>query len=229
VASLISSTVRGDGISGGVLQIAVVDDHPFLREALRSLLGERRPDISVVGEAATAREAVVLVQALRPDVIVMDILLPGQNGIAATREVLRISPACKVLIFTALAEPGFAIEALSAGAVGYALKSQSLDELIVAIDDISHGRRYLAPAVARALNENGDKQRWGDGFSALSRREKEVFDLVVAGCTNRQTAAQLFISVKTVETHRTRINRKLCIHSTAELIRFAAHHQMLSA
>ena len=211
------------------MQIAVVDDHPLLLDAIRSLLAERRPEICVVGDAATARDAIALVRAQRPDVVLMDIFLPGQSGIAATREIRRVNPACKVLIFTALAEPGFAIEALSAGAAGYALKSQSLEELVVAIDDVSHGRRYLAPAVARALNENGNQRQWGDGFSALSPREKEIFDLVVAGYTNQQAAALLFISVKTVETHRTRISRKLCIHSTAELIRFAAHHHMLWA
>ena len=165
------------------MRIAVVDDHPLLRDAIRSLLAERRPEISIVGDAATARDAIALVRARSPDVVLMDIFLPGQSGIAATREIRRVDPACKVLIFTALAEPGFAIEALSAGAAGYALKSQSLEELVVALDDVVHGKRYLAPDVERALKENGSQRRWGDGFSALSRREKEIFDLIVAGYT----------------------------------------------
>jgi DNA-binding NarL/FixJ family response regulator len=210
------------------MQIAVVDDHPLLRDAIRCLLADRYA-IDVVGEAATAREAVALVESRRPDLVVMDILLPGQSGIAATREVRRIHPACRVFIYTALGEPAFALEALAAGASGYALKNQSLEELVAAIDAVAHGKRYLAPAVERALREAGEQQRWDGGFSALSPREKDVFDLIVAGYTNQATAAQLFISVKTVETHRTRISRKLCVHSTGELIRFAARHKMLSA
>jgi DNA-binding NarL/FixJ family response regulator len=213
---------------GPVVNIAIVDDHPILRFAVRELLGKHRADLSIVGEAETAREALAIVEAQHPDLVLMDILLPGSNGIAATREISRVSPKCRVLIYTTLTEPVYAVEALSAGAAGYALKGQSLEVLAQAIGEVAEGKRYIAPSIEEALG----RERWSSptagGFASLSAREKEVFDLVVAGNTNRNIAGALFISERTVETHRSRINRKLAIHSTAELIRFAARQQMIS-
>ena len=212
------------------MQIAIVDDHPIMRRAVREALGQHRLDVAVVAEASTAREAVTAVGAHGPDVVIMDLLLPGQSGIAATREIHRVSPSCHVLIFTAVTEPSFAVDALSAGATGYALKTQPLDDLLGAIDEVGRGARYLAPPIEEALARGGqylDVQR--NGVKGLSAREREVFDLVIVGYTNRRVAAELYISEKTVETHRTRINRKLGVHSTAELVRFAARHQMIQA
>jgi two-component system response regulator NreC len=210
------------------MNILLVDDHPILRVAVRDLLAHNRFDLTVVGETDNARDALALVEKHQPDVVVMDIVLPGQNGIVATREIHRIHPECQVLIFTTLAEPTFVVDALAAGATGYALKSQPIEELIAAIDDVARGKRYVAPAMAESLVKEGANGHGDRGLAALSPREKEVFDLVIAGYTNRRAAATLFISERTIETHRTRINRKLGAHSTAELIRFAARHNMLS-
>lgn len=210
------------------MKIVLVDDHPILRVAMRELLTHNRFDLAIVGETENMCEALSLVEAREPDLVIMDIVLPGQNGIVATREIRRMRPQCQVLIFTTLAEPTFVADALSAGAAGYAIKTQPIEEVIAAIDDVARGKRYIAPQMAEALTKNGANGYGEHGLTALSRREKEVFDLVVAGYTNRRAAATLFISERTIETHRTRINRKLGAHSTGELIRFAARHNMLS-
>ena len=209
------------------MDIVLVDDHPIMRFAVRELLGVHRPDLTIVGEVETARDAVALVETAHPDLVLMDVLLPGPNGIVATREICRAHPACRVLIYTTLTEPVYAIEALAAGAAGYLLKTQGLEALSGAIDEVASGKRYLAPGIGEALGSAGTR---GDGgLAGLSTREKEVFDLVLSGYTNRRIASVLFISERTVETHRSRINRKLGVHSTAELIRFAARYQMIRA
>jgi DNA-binding NarL/FixJ family response regulator len=159
----------------------------------------------------------------------MDVLLPGPSGIVATREIRRVQPTCRVLMYTALTEPVYAIEALAAGAAGYVLKNQGLDVLATAIDEVANGKRYLSPTIAEALGSAAPHGREAGGLGSLSTREKEVFDLVLGGHTNRGIAGLLFISERTVETHRSRINRKLGVHSTAELIRFAAQYKMIRA
>jgi two-component system response regulator NreC len=131
-----------------------------------------------------------------------------------------------VLIYTTLTEPSHALEALSAGASGYVLKNQSIEDLVTAIDQVSQGKRYIAPSIAGVIDEAGQDGRMR-GLASLSPREKEVFDLAAAGYTNRRIATTLFISERTVETHRSRINRKLGIRSPAELIRSAAREQLI--
>jgi two-component system response regulator NreC len=210
------------------LDIVLVDDHAILRHAIRGVLTGKYPDVHIVGEAATAREAVAIVQASKPDVVLMDIMLAGSSGIAATREIRRVRPESRVLVYTAMAEPGFAIDALSAGAAGYALKTQSIEDLLGAIQLVARGGRYLAPSIERVMQEHGAGDPWPGALPTLSAREREIFDLVVAGYSNRRLSAELFISVKTVETHRSRINRKLGVHSTAQLVRYAALHRRVA-
>jgi DNA-binding NarL/FixJ family response regulator len=209
------------------LDILLVDDHPLLIEAVRALLSEGRDDLEVVGVASTAREALSFLVERPADVVIMDVMMPGRGGLTATREIRRLRPECKVLILTAVAEPSLALEALAAGAAGFALKSQGLAELRGAIDTILSGTPYVAPAMKRELEASDLQNQW-TGLEKLSRREKEIFDLIVAGYSNKRLAKTLFISERTVETHRTRINRKLGVHSTAELLRFATRHQLLS-
>jgi two-component system response regulator NreC len=208
------------------VEIVIVDDHPILRTAVREVLAQNRFDMSVVGEASTARDAVVLMDQRPADLVLMDILLPGENGLSATREITRSHPGCRVLIYTTLTEPSHALEALSAGASGYVLKNQSIEDLVTAIDQVSQGKRYIAPSIAGVIDEAGQDGRMR-GLASLSPREKEVFDLAAAGYTNRRIATTLFISERTVETHRSRINRKLGIRSPAELIRSAAREQLI--
>jgi two-component system, NarL family, response regulator NreC len=209
------------------VQIVLVDDHPVIREALRGVFAIRKPPIDVVGEASNAREAIAIVESQQPDLVLMDLLLPGSNGVFAIRDIRRVGPKCRVLIYTALTEPAFAVDALAAGAHGYAVKSDPVEELLTGIERVERGQIYLSPTVRDHL----DGVRPGDmsaGLAGLSKREREIFDLIVKGHTTVELAAQLFISVKTVETHRSRINKKLGVHSTAQLIRFAALNNLVS-
>jgi two-component system response regulator NreC len=202
--------------AGTALRIALVDDHVLFRDGLRALVSAAG-DLLVVAEASDARTALLLLEAANPDVLVVDVTLPGSSGIALAREVLRLLPKCRVLVLTMHASEEYVIHALAAGATGYALKSQPAGEVIEAIRAVGHGRPYLAPTLPRPRREDGDTR-----LDELSPREREIFDLLVQSHSNRSIAQHLFISVKTVETHRASINRKLGVHSTAEIVRFAA-------
>ncbi|MDB4980042.1 MAG: nreC [Myxococcales bacterium] len=208
-------------LEGPELNLVLVDDHAVFRQALRALFSLEAPDLHVLGEVATARQAMALVPTLEPDLVIMDILLPGASGVAAVRDLRRGDVACPILVLTALSDAAFVVDAFSAGAQGYALKEQPFDELMPAIRRVAEGHRYLAPGLeveTAAAHGNGS----GGLIEDLSVREREIFNLVVAGHTNQQMAAELYVSIKTIETHRSRINRKLRVHSTAELMRFAA-------
>jgi DNA-binding NarL/FixJ family response regulator len=213
------------------VRILLIDDHTIFREALGALLVQRDPSIEIVGERSTARDGIRAVSELRPDLVLMDIMLGGTSGIAAVRELRRLEMQCRILVLTAIVEPGFVVDALSAGADGYALKEQTIDELLVAVQRVSRGVGYVAPRMERTLGQGRGLPAPGlQGIVAsLSVREREVFELVVAGYTNQRISSELFISVKTVETHRTRINKKLRVHSTVELLRLAALHGLVSA
>jgi DNA-binding NarL/FixJ family response regulator len=209
----------------------LIDDHTVFREALAALLTQRDPSLEIVGERSTARDGIRAVSELRPDLVLMDIMLGGTSGIAAVRELRRLEIPCRILILTAIVEPGFVVDALSAGADGYALKEQPVDDVLGAIQRVSRGTGYVAPRMERSLGTQRGLPTPGlQGIVAsLSVREREVFELVVAGYTNQRISTELFISVKTVETHRTRINKKLRVHSTVELLRLAALHGLVSA
>jgi two-component system response regulator NreC len=213
------------------VRILLIDDHSVFREALGSLLVQRDPSLEIVGERSTARDGIRAVSELRPDLVLMDIMLGGTSGIAAVRELRRLEMQCRILILTAIVEPGFVVDALSAGADGYALKEQTIDDVLTAIQRVSRGVGYVAPRMERSLGQGRGLPAPGlQGIVAsLSVREREVFELVVAGYTNQRISGELFISVKTVETHRTRINKKLRVHSTVELLRLAALHGLVSA
>jgi len=209
------------------MQLVLVDDHPVIRDALRGVFALRNPPIEVVGEAGSAREAISVVETAQPDLVLMDLLLPGSNGVFAIRDLRRVGPRTRILIYTALTEPAFAVDAIAAGAHGYVVKSDPVEELLSAIERVERGQMYLSPTIKRYM----DGVRPGDtsaGLAALSKREREIFDLIVQGRTTVELASQLFISVKTVETHRSRINKKLGVHSTAQLIRFAALNGLVS-
>lgn len=212
------------------MRVVLVDDHALFREAFQALLKIAAPLLRVVGEAPDARGAVALAQSLQPDLIVMDVLLQGTNGIAATRELRRIGFQGHILVLTSARELPFVIDAFAAGAQGYALKEQAIAEIVVAIQSVSQGGRYLAPRFQQSLPAGDAKADGIPGVTdALSPREREVFNLVVAGHSNQGIATELYLSVKTVETHRSRINKKLRVHSTAELIRLAALHGLVSS
>src|SRR5262245_46066396 len=187
----------------------------MFREAMRHLLREHGFD--VVAEASDARSSFPLIDATRPDVVLLDMRLPGMDGVTATRELQARAPACKVMILSAYTRQHELDEAWAAGVHGYMTKMQDADELRDGIRAVVAGERYRAPG----LQPTTSSERSGP-LGALSAREREVFRLLVRGMTTRQIAAELCISAKTVDTHRERILKKLALHSAVELVRYAA-------
>jgi DNA-binding NarL/FixJ family response regulator len=212
---------------GAHIRIVLVDDHQLFRAGLRSLLAVE-PTFEVVAEAGDAREACQRVETVEHDLVIVDVTLPGSNGIALIRELKRRQKRRPILVLTMHQHADFVVDAFAAGANGYALKLQSEAEIFEAIRVAAGGGRYVAPAVA-ALVRGSDVVPQRSLLSSLSAREREIFDLLVRGYTNAEVAKQLFISVKTVETHRTRILRKLDVHNIGDLVRLAARHGLIAA
>jgi DNA-binding NarL/FixJ family response regulator len=196
----------------------IADDHILFREGVKALLPTR--EFEIVGEAETGPDAIRIAQRHQPDIALVDIGMPGLNGLDAAREVLRVSPKSKVVVLTMHKEHAYLAEALRAGARGYVLKSRGAVELVEALREVARGGVYLSPGLSREMAEsylNGDKP----GASPLSARERQVLQLVAEGKSTKEVAAVLFISHKTVESHRQRIMSKLDIHETASLVRYA--------
>jgi two-component system response regulator NreC len=211
------------------IHIALVDDHVVFREAFRTLLAANS-GFAVVGETSDGKDIVGLYETARPDVIVMDVTLPGSDGLSATRELLARYPDAKVMILSAHAVHDYVTRAFSAGASGYALKSQPAAAVMAGIKAVAGGERYLAPELPPGLATVNRSRRKGPPgqLEGLSNREREIFDLVVRGYSNAAISEELTISVKTVETHRANINRKLSVHSSTQLLRFAALRGLVS-
>ena len=212
--------------------IALVDDHPILRQGLCALLASE-PELEVVGEAADARGGCAIADQAKPSVMIVDVRLPDGDGITLTHDILRCSPRTKVLVLSVHVGEFFISRALRSGISGYAAKSQPPLEIIGAIRTVARGETYLPPRFSHLLDRSPDRRRAKpslpeEPFGELSRREREVFDLVLRGLTNEKIAGTLLISVKTVETHRLHINHKLAVNSPAQLIRLAALHGLLS-
>lgn len=204
-----------------VIRVALCDDHAVVRSGLRRILADER-DIEVVGEAGTAEEAVVLAGATKPDVFVMDLGLPGTSGIAATREVVAANPSTKVLVLTVHDDLAYLRKAFEAGARGYLVKEAADVELILAVRHVASGQDYVHPALGAALLAPGaTAPRAGGPGGELSERELEVLRLVALGHTNAEIAAELYVSVRTVETHRAHLQQKLGIKTRADLVHYA--------
>ena len=199
-------------------RVLVADDHPVVRQGLKSLL--TREGFSVVAEAADGREALRQVEAVHPEVALLDLGMPGLNGLDAAREIMQTSAGTKVIILTQHAEEPYVLEALRAGVHGYVLKSQSVSDVVQAIRDVTRGKLYVSPAIADVVVSayRGQMKLPADH---LTTREREVLQLVAEGKTTKEVAALLGVSVKTAESHRTRIMSKLGIHETAGLVRYA--------
>jgi DNA-binding NarL/FixJ family response regulator len=193
----------------------------MFREAMRHLLREQGFDL--VAEASDARSSFPLIDQTRPDVVLLDLRLPGMDGLTATREIQQRAPKSKVMILSAFTRQHDLDEAWAAGVHGYMTKMQDADGLRAAIQAVAAGERYLAPGLSPTQKPSGREGPLG----MLSPREREVFRLLVRGMTTRQIAAELAISGKTVDTHRERILKKLGLHSAVELVRFAANHDVL--
>lgn len=210
---------------GKRITVLLADDHVIVREGLRKLL-EAEGDIEVVGEASTGRQAVTMALALRPGIVVMDIAMPLLNGLEATRQICQAIPGAKVLILSAHNDDIYFERAMAQGATGYLIKQSSADFLGKAIREVSQGNPFYSPSIAKrfskrqqeCMDRKGLPRKNGVGLSA---RELEVLQLVAEGEANKQIASELGISIKTVEKHRDRLMRKLDIHHTAGLTRYA--------
>lgn len=206
------------------MRVVLLDDHLSFRESLRIALWHQG-SIKVVGETQSARELVTILETERPDLLVADLMLEDTDGISVARDIRRRGDTTPILILTAHSNTLFVRDAFEAGVQGYALKEQPLAEIIEAMQKTVNGERYLAarlgspPVPRRRAPQDRDL---AVGIDQLSRREREIFCLIIQGTSSRDIAQSLCISLKTVETHRFHINRKLGVHSPAELIRLAA-------
>jgi len=212
------------------VRIVLADDHRILREGVRALL-EREADLEVVGEASDGREVLSLAADLSPDVVVMDIAMPGLNGIEATEQLTRKKPGTKVLALSMHSDKRFVARMLSAGASGYLLKDCAFKELAQAVRAVASGQTYLSPEVAGAVVEDYVRRLSETGsatLAALTPREREVFQLLAEGKSTKQIALLLGVSVKTVETHRRRVMDKLHVDSMAELTKIAIREGLIS-
>lgn len=209
------------------IRILLADDHAVLRAGLRALLAAQ-DDLEVVGEASDGAEAIRLCQTLRPDVVVMDIGMPGVSGIDATARIKRDLPSVKVLILSMHDDRGYLRQVLRVGASGYVLKKAADTELLAAIRAAARGEVFLDPTLAKALvDEVMEPKAASVEPPALSDREREVLRLLAHGHTNQQVADRLCISVKSVETYKARLMEKLGLKGRAELVRYALQHGLL--
>ena len=206
------------------IRLILADDHAVVRSGLRMLL-EAQPDIEIIAEAETGEEAVNIARKLKPDIILMDIQMPGVNGIEATKRIKQLSPDSAVLALTMHEDEQYFFEMLHAGASGYVPKRAAPDELVTAIRTVARGDVFLYPSLATQLVQDYLKQA-GTGdqlevYDTLTPREQEVLILIAEGLSNPQIAKQLVISVKTVDRHRENIMRKLNLHSRIDLVKYA--------
>jgi len=200
------------------IRILLVDDHALVRQGLRSLLVQE--GFSVVGEAADGLEAMEKIRALSPEIVVMDISMPAQSGLNVAREVHKFFPQVKVILLSQHTEDMYIADALEACVAAYVLKAQASSDLVHAIQQVSAGKVYYSPDISAAVLA-AYKAKTDDKPDALTLRERQVLQLIAEGKTTRDVASLLFISVKTAETHRTRLMQKLDIHETATLVRYA--------
>jgi DNA-binding NarL/FixJ family response regulator len=200
------------------LHILLADDHLIVRQGLKLLLERER--FNVVGEACDGREAVRLAQELRPDIALLDLTMPLLNGVDAGRAILQTCPKTKVVLLTIHTEQHYVLDALRAGIKGYVLKTKAAEELIRAIQEVSLGKLYLTPGVSEVVVQ-AYLAKTDLPPEPLSPREREVLQLIAEGKSTKEVAVVLGISVKTAESHRTRMMEKLNVHETASLVRYA--------
>jgi DNA-binding NarL/FixJ family response regulator len=210
-------------------RIILADDHHVVREGLRALL-EAEPDLTVAGEAADGLTTVHLVERVKPDVLVVDVMMPALNGLEVTRQVVRRSPDTRVIVLSMYSDESYVMEALKNGAAGYVLKSSTRSDLVQAIREVMAGERYLsAPLSARAVEAYVERAKGTEvgAYDTLTSREREVLQLAAEGYTNAEIAARLSISSRTVETHRSAVMRKLGLRRQTDLVRYALRRGIL--
>ncbi len=207
------------------IRVLLADDHAILREGIKSLLSEYG-EIQVVGEASDGKEAVARARELKPDVVLMDIGMPGMNGIEATRLITSEDRGIKVLILSMHDDEEYIFPIFQAGAAGYVLKRSAMSELVSAIRAVHQGHTILHPSVARMVIEEPRKKV--EDYDGLTDRELEVLTLIAEGLTNQRIGERLFISVKTVQAHRANIMEKLDLHDRVDLTKYAIRKNLIS-
>jgi DNA-binding NarL/FixJ family response regulator len=211
------------------LTILLADDHQIVRQGLRAIL-KAEADFQLAGEASDGLETLRLVERLQPDVMVLDLMMPGLNGMEVARQVSRRSPRTRVVILSMHSTEAYVVEALRAGASAYVLKESSAEELVRAIREVAAGRRYFSPPISeQALGTYLQKMEGSpvDPYDTLTAREREVLQLTAEGLSGNEIAKRLFISSRTVETHRANLMRKLAVRNQKELIRYAMQRGIL--
>jgi two-component system response regulator NreC len=206
------------------LRILLADDHTVVRQGLRKVL-EARPEWQVVAEAGDGREAVRQAEEVKPDVAIVDVAMPLLNGIEAVRQIARKSPGTRLLVLSMHADEAYVTQMLRAGAAGYLLKDSADVDLLHAVESVAAGKSFFSPTIARVIADdyvrNLADRGITDRYELLSEREREIFQLIAEGKTNKEIAALLFLSPSTVDTHRSRIMEKLDVHSAAEIVLYA--------
>jgi RNA polymerase sigma factor (sigma-70 family) len=213
------------------IRILIADDHGVVRKGLRLQL-EQHSDFEVIGEANNGREAIMLVDELSPDIVIMDIAMPNLNGIQAAAQIVKKNPQVGIIVLSMHSDETYLTRTLAAGAKGYLLKENAEVDLERAVRLVAQGKPYFSPAIASALLEDYMRQMQQrglqDSYDLLTEREKEVLQLLAEGKTNKDVALLLNLSPNTVETHRTRLMQKLDLHSTAEIVLYAVRKQIIS-
>jgi DNA-binding NarL/FixJ family response regulator len=208
-----------------IITIVLADDHPIVRQGLRTVL-EGQAGYQVIGEAEDGLAALALTEQLKPQVLIVDLMMPGLNGLEVTRRVRKQQPETQVVVLSMQGSEPYVLEALRSGASAYVLKATSTSSLLEAVQAAVKGQRYLSPplterAIEAYLQKAAEASSQPDGYKLLTTREREVFQLAAEGLTNPQIAERLSISVRTAETHRTNLMRKLGLHTETELVRYA--------
>lgn len=207
----------------GKARVAIVDDHPLFRQGLAVALSHEA-DIEIVCEAGNADQAIDFAKRMTFDAAVVDILMPTTSGISLTSELFELQPQCRVLGLSVIDEPALIADMLRAHACGFAVKTQPIVEIVDALRQVLGGMRYLPPSISHDAIERDLAGARAQPFQRLTKREREVFELLIRGNSNDEIATKLFISRRTAETHRQRIMNKLSAHSIAEMQRLAAVH-----
>lgn len=211
------------------IKIVIADDHEIVRQGVRNLI-ENEPGMELCGEATVGRDAVELVLRVEPDMVILDISMPGLNGIEATRQILKQRPQTKVLMFTMHDAEQLVLEVFNAGAHGYLLKSDAGRHLVTAIKTVASGSRYFSSRLSEVLYDSFRHRNLPHALAEEqkpSSREREIIQLLAEGKSNKEVAAVLGISVKTAETHRAAIMRKLGLHSISDLVRYAIRNHII--
>jgi two-component system response regulator NreC len=208
------------------IRVLLADDHRIVREALRMVLAA---ECDVVGEASDGEQAVALAAQLKPQVVVLDLGMPGIGGLAAAHRIRKAAPACKVLVLSQYDDEEYVLEALTeAGAAGYLVKTDAASELVAAVRAVHSGARYLSPTIAPiVLAQLGSPSRGNGPVPHLTRREREVLKLIGEGATTTEVAQRLGISAKTAQVHRDNLKQKLDLRSTAAIVRYAIKHKLI--